>query len=65
MKDAIHQLKLAATQNLQEYANIVKEKRCFTRMLQDSCWGGREETTSVEARISAWALKEGSLELKV
>lgn len=26
MKDAIHQLKLAATQNLQEYANIVKKK---------------------------------------
>ncbi|CAH2038151.1 unnamed protein product [Thlaspi arvense] len=26
MKDAIHQLKLAASQNLQEYANIVKEK---------------------------------------
>ncbi|ESQ35614.1 hypothetical protein EUTSA_v10007286mg [Eutrema salsugineum] len=40
MKDAIHQLKLAATQNLQEYANIVKEKddlrECYKTAVEEA-----------------------------
>ncbi|CAG7867203.1 unnamed protein product [Brassica rapa] len=40
MKDAIHQLKLAATQNLEEYANIVKEKddlrECYKTAVEEA-----------------------------
>jgi len=40
MKDAIHQLKLAAAQNLQEHANIVKEKddlrECYRTAVEEA-----------------------------
>lgn len=40
MKDAIHQLKLAAAQNLEEYANIVKEKddlrECYRTAVEEA-----------------------------
>ncbi|CAA7029071.1 unnamed protein product [Microthlaspi erraticum] len=40
MKDAIHQLKLAATQNLEEYGNIVKEKddlrECYRTAVEEA-----------------------------